>query len=132
MVCLTCWNSFEKLANHSFPALRILTLLDLDFGREMVMEDVRGNLAGDHLFFWDSNRMFQGGPGENVLTVVASGVACHVLVVLLTAFRILRACSSLLCRGTPLELVRSARMFSWKCNRWGVYSLTQEALKDKE
>lgn len=92
------------------------------------MEDVRGNLT-DHLFFWDSNRMFQGGPGENVLTGVASGVAC---VVLLTAFRIFWVCSSLLCCGTPLELVRSARMFTWKCNPWGVYSLTQEALRDKE
>lgn len=44
MVCLTCWNSFEKLANHhSFLALRITPLLYLDFRREVETEDVRRN-----------------------------------------------------------------------------------------
>lgn len=44
VVCLTCWNSFEKLANHhSFPALRITPLLELDVRRKVAVEDGGGN-----------------------------------------------------------------------------------------
>lgn len=71
VVCLTCWNFFEKLANHSFLAFRIMPLLELDVAvrKEVRKEKWRLRMLGeirrgDHVFFWDINRMFQGGPEE--------------------------------------------------------------------
>lgn len=43
-VCRTCWSSFEKLASHhSFPALAVMPLLELDVRREVAVEGGRGN-----------------------------------------------------------------------------------------
>lgn len=138
VVCLTCWNFFEKLANHSFLAFRIMPLLELDVA---VRKEVRkekwwlrmlGELGGEVVYFSGIST------GRSKVALRSSRASCcfwgtsHGLVVLLTAFRIPWAYSSLLCFGTSLELLRSPRVSCCKCNPQGVYSLTLEAPRDKE
>lgn len=81
VVCLTCQNSLEKLANHdSFPALRIMPLLELDVRKEVAVEDGGGNQARRAPIYG----MFQGGPKSSHCWGTFRG-----LIVPLTAFRTL-------------------------------------------
>lgn len=59
MVCLTCGDSFKNLVNHySFPAPRVMLLLDLGVRREVAIKDMRGKEAERALFSWDIHKKF--------------------------------------------------------------------------
>lgn len=126
MLCLTCWNSLEKLANrHSFPALRITPLLYLDFRRQVATEDVRGNQAMRSPVFL--------GYQQDILRWLWRKRSSQLSLLVhfprprgYSVFRIPSTFISTLLWNS-FGMGEESRVTCWKFNPWGVYSLTQEA-----